>query len=58
MYNFKLNLRSFLKKKLHKSYIIKLGGVYNTGLQFLKTFQVPGKWADYSERYFPAENEY
>ena len=42
MYNFKLKKRS-LKKKLQKSSVNMLKGVYNTGLQFLKFFQVPGK---------------
>ena len=44
--------------KFLKSSIIKLRGVYKTGLQFLKTFQVPEKWVDYSDSFIHAEHEY
>ena len=39
--------------------VIKLRGMYDTGRQFKKkTFQVPGKWFNYSDSFFPAEHEY
>ena len=46
------------KKKLQKNSIIKLRGLYNTGLQFSKNSQVPGKWDTYSDSFFSAEQEY
>ena len=58
MYNFKLRIRSFQRKKLQKRSIIKLRDVYNTANQFLKTFQVPGNLVNYSDSFFPAEHEY
>ena len=57
---FKENLRYVpsQEKNLQKSSIIKLGDLYNTGLQFPKTLQVPEKWVNYSDNYYPAEHEY
>ena len=60
MYISKLKIRSFpqKKKELQKDSIIKLIGVYNSKLQFFKTFEVPGKWLNHSDSFFPAEHEY
>ena len=56
--NFKLQIGSIPKKTFKRKLIYHVGGVYNTGLNFSTFFQVPGKWVNYSDCFFPAELKY